>query len=106
MTGPWSDVYGLGATMYELLTGRVPPTAVERVALDSVMALPRQLNPTISPHVEEVILRAVAIRPADRFQTVGDVARADGSAHLHHSHGSTPSMGDRPSAAITARSPL
>src|SRR5690348_9569610 len=106
MTGPWSDVYGLGATMYELLTGRVPPTAVERVALDSVMALPRQLNPAISPHVEEVILRAVAIRPADRFQTVGDVARGlMGQRTFTSSNGSTPNMGDRPISGYNGAQP-
>jgi serine/threonine-protein kinase len=106
MTGPWSDVYGLGATMYELLTGRVPPTAVERVALDSVMALPRQLNPAISPHVEEVILRAVAIRPADRFQTVGDVARAlMGQRTFRSSNGSTPNMGNRPVSGYNGAQP-
>jgi serine/threonine protein kinase len=106
MTGPWSDVYGLGATMYELLTGRVPPTAVERVALDSVMALPRQLNPAISPHVEEVILRAVAIRPADRFQTVGDVARGlMGQRTFTSSNGSTPNMGDRPISGFNGAQP-
>lgn len=97
MTGPWSDVYGLGATMYELLTGRVPPTAVERVALDTVMSRPRQLNPSISPHVEDVVLRSIAIRPAERFQTVGDVARAlMGQRTFSSSHGSTPAMGERP----------
>jgi serine/threonine-protein kinase len=106
MTGPWSDVYGLGATMYELLTGRVPPTAVERVALDSVMALPRQLNPAISPHVEEVILRSVAIRPADRFQTVGDVARAlMGQRTFTSSHGSTPTLGDHPVGGYNGAQP-
>jgi serine/threonine protein kinase len=106
MTGPWSDVYGLGATMYELLTGRVPPTAVERVALDTVMAQPRQLNPAISPHVEEVVLRALSIRPADRFQTVGDVARGlMGQRTFTSSHGSTSSMGEGPVSGFNGAQP-
>jgi eukaryotic-like serine/threonine-protein kinase len=107
MTGPWSDVYGLGATMYELLTGRVPPTAVERVALDTVMVRPRELNPAISPHVEDTILRAIAIRPADRFQTVGDVARAlMGQRTYKSSQGSLPTMTERPVSGYNgARSP-
>jgi serine/threonine-protein kinase len=106
MTGPWSDVYGLGATMYELLTGRVPPTAVERVALDTVMSRPRQLNPAISPHVEDVILRAIAIRPADRFQTVGDVARAlMGQRTFTSSHASLPTMVEGPVSGYNGAQP-
>jgi serine/threonine protein kinase len=106
MTGPWSDVYGLGATMYELLTGRVPPTAVERVALDTVMARPRMLNAAISPHVEETVLRAIAIRPSDRFQTVGDVARAlMGQRTYSSSRGSLPAMPDRPVSGYNGARP-
>ncbi|HEV7215616.1 MAG TPA: protein kinase, partial [Chloroflexota bacterium] len=75
-TGPWSDVYGLGATLYQLLTGRIPPTAVERVALDAPMPHPRALNPTLSPITDAVIWRALAIRPGDRYQSVLEFAQA------------------------------
>jgi serine/threonine protein kinase len=75
-TGPWSDVYGMGATLYELLTGTVPPTAVERVALDSPMLRPRTLNASISAYADEAVTRALALRPADRFQSMLDLARA------------------------------
>jgi serine/threonine-protein kinase len=74
--GPWSDVYSLGATMYELLTGCIPPTAVERVALDVRLVPLRELNPEISPHVADAILRSLAIRPADRYQLMADFAAA------------------------------
>jgi serine/threonine protein kinase len=75
-TGPWSDVYGMGATLYELLTGTVPPTAVERVALDSPMLRPRTINAAISPHIDDAVTRALALRPADRFQSMAELARA------------------------------
>ncbi len=71
-TGPWSDVYALGATMFQLLTGRMPPTAVERVALDAPLAHPREVNVLISEPIDSAIYRALAIRPSDRFQTVGE----------------------------------
>jgi serine/threonine-protein kinase len=75
-TGPWSDVYGMGATLYELLTGTVPPTAVERVALDSPMRRPRNLNGAISHYIDEAVTRALALRPSDRYQSMIDLARA------------------------------
>jgi serine/threonine protein kinase len=70
LTGPWSDVYGIGATMYHLLTGCVPPTAVDRVALDAKLIHPAEINPAISPHVDAAVCRALALRPPERFRTV------------------------------------
>ncbi|MGH2486803.1 MAG: serine/threonine protein kinase [Ktedonobacterales bacterium] len=75
-TGPWSDVYGLGATLYQLLTGGIPPTAVERVALDRKLLHPRAVNGSISAQTDGVIRKALEIRPADRFQSVAEFARA------------------------------
>jgi serine/threonine protein kinase len=75
-TGPWSDVYGLGATLYQLLTGGIPPTAVERVALDHKLLHPRAVNASISAQTDGVICKALEIRPADRFQSVAECARA------------------------------
>lgn len=75
-SGPWSDVYGLGATLYQLLTTQIPPTAVERVALDATLRRPRSLNPSISAATETAILKALSIRPHDRFQSMLDFARA------------------------------
>jgi serine/threonine protein kinase len=74
--GPWSDVYSLGATLYQLLTGRVPPTAVERLTLDANLAAPQQVNPAISPWVSSTLLRSLALRPSDRFQSVKGFADA------------------------------
>src|SRR5579859_4469407 len=75
-SGPWSDVYGLGATLYQLLTTQIPPTAVERVALDATLRRPRSLNPAISAATETAVGKALSIRPHDRFQSMLDFARA------------------------------
>ncbi|MGZ3581430.1 MAG: serine/threonine protein kinase [Ktedonobacterales bacterium] len=71
-TGPWSDVYGLGATLYHLLTGHIPPTAVERVALDNALVRPAIINPHVSPRIDAAIVRALALRPVDRFRSMAE----------------------------------
>lgn len=77
-TGPHSDIYSLGATMYHLLTGQVPASAVERAALDNQLIAPRRQNPMLMPEVEAIIMRALAIRPSDRFASMHDMERAIG----------------------------
>jgi serine/threonine protein kinase len=66
-----ADIYALGATLYTLLTARRPPESIERVT-GKPLPEPRQLNPEISPQVEQVILRAMEVLASDRFQTVED----------------------------------
>ncbi len=78
--GPWSDVYGMGATLYHLLTTQIPPTAVERVALDAMLRNPRELNLSVSPAVDAAIMRALAIRPQDRFRSMVEIQRVLESA--------------------------
>ena len=66
-----SDVYALGATLYNLLTGQTPVESVQRTTGASLPA-PRTLNPLISPSIENAILKAMEIAPAQRFQSTGE----------------------------------
>jgi serine/threonine protein kinase len=67
--GPWTDVYACAALLYQMVTGRVPPEALER-ANDETLALPQSLVPTLSSHLSEAILRGMAMDFHKRPQTV------------------------------------
>ncbi|MBV8367328.1 MAG: protein kinase [Candidatus Eremiobacteraeota bacterium] len=76
-----SDVYSLGVVLFEMLCGVVPfnsPTATAVVMQHVQQAPPplRVLNASISPAVEAVVLRALAKRPEERFQTARELADA------------------------------
>jgi serine/threonine-protein kinase len=76
-----SDVYALGAVLYELLTGDPPFTGstAQAVVARVVTESPRPMLPqrhTIPPHVEAAVLTALEKLPADRFATAAQFAEA------------------------------
>ncbi|MBN1138206.1 MAG: serine/threonine protein kinase [Anaerolineae bacterium] len=74
-----SDVYSLGATLYHLLTSRPPASAQDRFLDPHVLPLPREVNPAVSPEVEQAMMAALALHPNDRPPSVAAWAKMLGS---------------------------
>jgi serine/threonine protein kinase len=69
--GPWTDVYATGATLYHSITGKLPPPALDRAAEDNIET-PSQLGIAIPPRSERALMKALAVRSLDRYQSMED----------------------------------
>jgi serine/threonine-protein kinase len=77
--GPASDVYSLGATLYALITGKPPqndPDLEEVLARTQrgEIAAPRQVNSRVPQALEAVVQKAMALKPADRYNSARALA--------------------------------
>ena len=76
-----ADIYALGSVLYEMLTGQPPhiadtPYEVASLVLTAPIAPPSSHNPAIWPELEQVMLRALGRKPADRYANAASFAEA------------------------------
>ncbi len=79
-----SDIYAVGVVLYEMLTGKPPfpfrkdddPYAFQRKVFSEMPKPPSSIVPEIPKSVDEIVLKALAKVPSDRFQTAREFAEA------------------------------
>jgi serine/threonine-protein kinase len=76
-----TDIYSLGIIMYELLTGKPPYTGKDPVSIiyqhmEGKLTPPSMINASISPTLEAIVLQALAVNPAQRFQSMDELRKS------------------------------
>ena len=74
-SGPWTDVYSIAATMYYVITGTTPPSAVDRMDKD-VLSWDLPVLRKVPASVIHVLQKGMALQVQDRYQSMGDFAAA------------------------------
>ncbi|MHB2017879.1 MAG: protein kinase domain-containing protein [Candidatus Xenobia bacterium] len=95
-TDPRTDIYALGATLHMLLTRQRPPTALDMATGSRTRRAASRVNPAVPPALDGVIARAMAVRRADRYQSVTELREALQGLHARDVAAPPPAGGRTP----------
>ena len=70
--GPWTDIYGLSATLYHAITGKAPPSSLERALNDAYEPLAKLSPEGYSPGILQGIDVGLTVRAKDRPQSIAE----------------------------------
>jgi len=77
-TMPASDIYALGVMFFEMLTGELPfprskKLSTTRLRLKCQPTPPRYFVPDLDPHIQEIVLKMIAMRPEERYRDIAQL---------------------------------
>lgn len=73
--GPFTDLYALGACMYQAATGEKPQESLARAMHDDLRP-PKELNPEVPEYLSDIIMKAMAMDEDERFQSSEEFMKA------------------------------
>lgn len=77
-----ADIYSLGVLLYHMVTSRLPHDTLSQVARHAPFPRPAEVNPSVSPQLEAIVMRCLEVDPKDRWSDVEEMVSAYRSARL------------------------
>ncbi len=76
--GAWTDIYAVGGVLYHAMTGKIPVQAISRMISDPLKPVGELVGDRFSAPFCAVVMKALAVMPADRYQSIDELRAALG----------------------------